>query len=115
LTSSDCSNQINHTKATIINLKKQQYGKAMLQTFKATLRGDSLEWGEEVGGNLRVDRPVQVLVTILEEPIAKSEGRGQRMADALEKLAQARAFAEIDPVVWQQDVRQDRELPGQNE
>lgn len=88
----------------------------MLQTFKATLRGDSLEWGEEVGGNLRVDRPVQVLVTILEEePIAKSEGRGQRMAAALEKLAQARAFAEIDPVVWQQDVRQDRELPGRNQ
>ena len=88
----------------------------MLQTFKAILRGDSLEWAEEVRGNLRGDTPVQVLVTILEEePSLETKGRGQRMAVALEKLAQAQAFAGIDPVVWQQDVRQERELPGRNE
>ncbi|RUS97958.1 hypothetical protein DSM106972_081770 [Dulcicalothrix desertica PCC 7102] len=88
----------------------------MLQTFRATLRGDSLEWGEEVRGNLRDDSPVQVLVTILEEePSLKTKGRGQRMAAALEKLAQAQAFAGIDPVVWLSEVRQDRELPGRNE
>lgn len=44
-----------------------------------------------------------------------TKGRGQRMAAALKKLAQAQAFAEIDPVVWQEDVRQDRELPGRNQ
>ncbi|BAZ11192.1 hypothetical protein NIES4071_30180 [Calothrix sp. NIES-4071] len=88
----------------------------MLQTFRATLRGDSLEWKEEVGSNLRNDRPVQVLVTILEEePAQETKGRGQRMAAALEKLAQTQAFAGIDPVLWQQDVRQDRELPGRDE
>lgn len=90
--------------------------KVMLQTFKATLKGDSLEWAEKVRGNLRGDTPVQVLVTILEEePSLETKGRGQRMAAALEKLAQAQAFAGIDPVVWQQNVRQDRELPGRNE
>ncbi len=88
----------------------------MLHTFRATLRGDSLEWAEEVRHNLRDDRPVQVLVTILaEEPIAPMNGRGQRMAAVLEKLAQAQAFAGIDPVAWQRDMRQDRELPGRNE
>lgn len=88
----------------------------MLKTFRAILRGDSLEWGEEVRGNLRDDCPVQVLVTILEgEPTQETKGRGQRMAAALEKLAQAQAFVGIDPVAWQQDVRQDRELPGRNE
>ncbi|MUG95719.1 hypothetical protein F7734_26530 [Scytonema sp. UIC 10036] len=88
----------------------------MLQTFRATLRGDSLEWGEEVQRLFRDDRPVQVLVTILEEePTQEKNGRGQRMAAVLEKLAQAQAFAGIDPVAWQRDVRQDRELPGRNE
>ncbi|BDA70503.1 conserved hypothetical protein [Rivularia sp. IAM M-261] len=88
----------------------------MLQTFRATLRGDSLEWAEEARGNLGNNSPVQVLVTILEEePVQQTKGRGQRMAAALEKLAEAQAFAGIDPVVWQQDMRQDRELPGRNE
>lgn len=88
----------------------------MLQTFRATLRGDSLEWAEEAQRLLRDDRPVQVLVTILEESVQNTKsGRGRRMAEALEKLAQAKAFAGIDPMAWQQDVRQDRELPGRNE
>ncbi len=88
----------------------------MLQTFRATLRGDSLEWAEEVQRNLKDDRPVQVLVTILEgEPTQETKGRGQRMAAALEKLAQAQAFVGIDPVAWLSDVRQDRELRGRNE
>jgi len=92
----------------------------MLRTFKATLRGDSLKWEDDAGQNLRSDRPVQVLVTILEEqleeqPIAETNGRGQRMAAALEKLSQAQAFAGIDPVVWQRDVRQDRQLPLRDE
>jgi len=88
----------------------------MLQTFRATLRGDSLEWEEEVQCLSRDDAGVQVLVTILEEePMQEKNGRGQRMAAVLEKLAQAQAFAGIDPVAWQRDVRQDRELPGRNE
>jgi hypothetical protein len=88
----------------------------MLQTFRATLRGDLLEWGEEVQRLSGDDRPVQVLVTILEEkPIQEENGRGQQMAAVLEKLAQAQAFAGIDPVAWQRDVRQDRELPGRDE
>ena len=88
----------------------------MLHTFKAILRGNSLEWGEEVRGLFRRDRPVQVLVTILEvEHLQETHGRGQRMAAALEKLAQTQAFAGIEPVGWQREVRQERELPGRNE
>ncbi|MDF5718951.1 MAG: hypothetical protein PUP91_00370 [Rhizonema sp. PD37] len=88
----------------------------MLHTYRATLRGDLLEWEEEVRRNLRDDRPMQVLVTILEgEPISETKGRGQQMAAVLEKLAQAQAFTGIDPVAWQRDLRQDRELPGRDE
>ncbi len=88
----------------------------MLNTYRATLRGDLLEWEEEVRRNLKDDRPMQVLVTILEgAPISEMKGRGQQMAAVLEKLAQAQAFAGIDPVAWQRDLRQDRELPGRDE
>jgi hypothetical protein len=88
----------------------------MLKTFRATLKGDLLEWSEEVQRLSRDDGGVQVLVTILEEePMQQKNGRGQRMAAVLEKLAQAQAFAGIDPVAWQRDIRQDRELPGRDE
>jgi hypothetical protein len=51
----------------------------MLQTFRATLRGDSLEWEEEAGRNLGDNRPVQVLVTILEgQPIAQRLGAAKQ-------------------------------------
>ena len=49
------------------------------------------------------------------ESISEMKGRGQQMAAVLEKLAQAQAFAGIDPVAWQRDLRQDRELPGRDE
>jgi hypothetical protein len=88
----------------------------MLRTFRAVLKGNWLEWQEEVNRWLQGDRSVQVLVTILdEEPLAKTQGRGQEMAAVLEKLAQARAFSGIEPLMWQREVRQERELPGRSE
>lgn len=88
----------------------------MLRTFRAVLKGNWLEWQEEVNRWLQGDRSVKVLVIILdEEPLAKTQGRGQQMAAVLEKLAQARVFSGIDPLVWQGEVRQDRELPGRSE
>ncbi|MGF1676590.1 MAG: hypothetical protein ACFCUV_23370 [Rivularia sp. (in: cyanobacteria)] len=88
----------------------------MLQTFRATLKGNSLEWGEGVQFLSGTDVKVQVLVTILEEEtIPADSGRGKRMAAVLEKLAQAQAFANIDPVAWQREIRQDRELPDRGE
>ncbi|AKG24290.1 hypothetical protein [Calothrix sp. 336/3] len=87
----------------------------MFQTFRAILRGNLLHWGDEVKPLSRDEIGVQVLVTILEdEPIPEATGRGKRMAAVLEKLAQTQAFTEIDPVAWQRDVRQDRELPGRD-
>lgn len=34
------------------------------------------------------------------------------MAEILEKLAVSQALADVDPVTWQQETRQDRSLPG---
>jgi hypothetical protein len=76
----------------------------MLHTFRAVLKGNLLEWQEDVNRWLQSDHTVQVLVTLLNgEPIVTTQHRGQRMASVLEKLAQAQAFAGVDPVVWQRE------------
>lgn len=88
----------------------------MLHTFRAILKGNLLEWQEDVNRWLQGDRAIQVLVTLLSEsPTVTTQNRGQRMASVLEQLAQANAFAGVDPVVWQQDIRRDRELPGRSD
>ena len=45
---------------------------------------------------------------------AEMANKEAQLRDLQEKLAQAQAFAGIDPVAWQRDMRQDRELPGRN-
>lgn len=37
------------------------------------------------------------------------------MAAVLENLAQAKAFSGVDPVIWQQEVRQEREIPKRDD
>jgi len=44
-------------------------------------------------------------------PGRETVSRGQKMAEALEKLAALNTFAGVDPVAWQRDIRQDRSLP----
>ena len=83
----------------------------MLRTFKAVLRGNRLEWLEETPETS--DRPRSVHVTILEsDPGIEKISRGQRMAEALEKLAALNTLGGTDPVAWQREVRQDRSLPN---
>lgn len=85
----------------------------MLNTYKALLHGNRLEWTSEEPGVLQLERPIPVHVTILEDEGELGLQRGQRMAAALEQLAAMQAFADvIDPVAWEREMRQDRELPG---
>ncbi len=37
------------------------------------------------------------------------------MAKALEKLAEIKAFANVEPKTWQQEIRQDRPLPNREQ
>lgn len=54
-----------------------------------------------------------VHVTLLEnEQVIDKKARGQRMAEILEKLAMSQTMTDIDPILWQQETRQDRSLPG---
>ena len=82
----------------------------MLRTYKAILHGDQVEWLEQPPEK---SEPVQVHITVLEEPTAEpTRERGRVMAEALAALAQRGAFAEItDPVAWQREIRAERVLP----
>lgn len=81
----------------------------MLQTFKAVLQGNRLEWMDEVP---KADRPVEVYVTLLEEDSNTDLESGRAMAEVLEKLSAVNAFADVEPMSWQRKERQDRSLPN---
>ena len=87
----------------------------MQRIFEAILKGNLLEWANEVP--TQGDRPVRVYVTLQEERSTLSaEFRRQRIVEILEKIAVNNVFADIsDPVEWQRDLRQDRPLPGRDE
>lgn len=56
---------------------------------------------------------LQVHVTFLDDkPFVESKTRGQRMAEILENLAATQVLGNVDPVLWQQETRQDRSLLG---
>ena len=88
----------------------------MLQTYKAILRGNHLEWSGETPEQLGGDHALEVHVTILKEtatPETRSQGR--KMAEALERLAAIAALAEItDPSEWQREQREERSLPDRD-
>jgi hypothetical protein len=83
----------------------------MLKTFKAWLKGSHLEWiGDvpELG-----EQMLQVHVTFLHnKPVLDPKTRGQRMAEILANLANTQGLSSVDPVLWQQEARRDRSLPG---
>ncbi len=88
----------------------------MLNTYKAVLQGDRLEWVDEVPEELAGGKAVPAHITILEEKgvhLLVDEHRGQRMAEALEQLATTGAMEHVDdPVGWQRELREDGRLPG---
>ena len=85
----------------------------MLRTLQATLEGDKLHWKEQPDP-LPANRPVDVLVTILNGSGEVSEEQQiRRRLSALQKLSGLNALSDItDPVKWQQETREDRNLPG---
>ena len=88
----------------------------MVRTYKALLRGNSLEWIGEAPEHSE-DYPISVEVTVLEESsLSEARSRGHAMAAILEKLAESGTVSDItDPVAWQRDLRQDHPLSGRAE
>ncbi len=87
-------------------------------TYRAVLKGNRLEWREEIPPEIAGEREVPVDVTILRDErfsVSRAGNTGERMAAALEKLAASQAVTSIeDPVAWQREVRRDRPLPGRD-
>ena len=87
----------------------------MLNTYKAKLKGDHIEWAESPPPALN-GGTTDVLVTVLVSQEAgtadKAELRRCRVA-ALERIAARGGIKSIpDPVAWQREMREDRPLPG---
>jgi hypothetical protein len=85
----------------------------MDSTYKATVRGDRIEWGDDVPEEVRSQPALSVIVTIAEQSEVANKSGGSRMAAALERLAQDGGVPFIsDPVQWQRQQREDRNIPG---
>ena len=83
-----------------------------METYRAILKGNRLEWTDQGPVDLGPEQPVEV--TIL-DGLDQMANRRKRMAEALEKLAASDAFSEIsDPVEWQREIRKDRPLSGRD-
>ncbi|MBE9004914.1 hypothetical protein IQ259_07655 [Fortiea sp. LEGE XX443] len=83
----------------------------MLKTYKAWLKGSRLEWIDDVPKLGEQINPVYV--TFLEnESVLEQKARGRKMAEILGKIAVSQSMTDVDAVVWQQETRQDRSLPG---
>ncbi len=87
----------------------------MLNTYKAKLKGDHIEWAENPPPALN-GGTTDVLVTIMPpgQPAHddNAEMRRQRVA-ALERIAARGGIQSIpDAVAWQREMREDRPLPG---
>lgn len=81
----------------------------MLTTYKATLRGNQLEWNDEIPNNLLTREQFAVHVTILDnqtkQPVDKA--KGQQMAAALENLANLDIATINDPAAWEKEQREE--------
>src|SRR6476646_6107824 len=88
--------------------------KIMLNTYRALLRGQILEWLSDQPKNLPADQGVTVHVTILDETLPKvKKQQGRRMAAALEKLAKMHSsIRSVNATQWEREIRQERILPG---
>ena len=86
----------------------------MLTTYKDKLKGERLEWVDEVPP-LNQQDGADVLATMLHTNGRESRDqaeRGTRMKAALDKLASLGGINSIpDPLAWQREIRQDRPLP----
>ncbi|MEH2320359.1 hypothetical protein [Nostoc sp.] len=83
----------------------------MLKTFRAWLKGSHLEGIDDVP--TLGEQQIPVHVTLLKnKSVIDKQARGRRMAEILDKLAVSQALTDVNPVIWQQETRQDRSLAG---
>ncbi|MGL4612003.1 MAG: hypothetical protein ACRCYY_20385 [Trueperaceae bacterium] len=85
----------------------------MTNSYRATLKGNKLEWHSRVPDSTK--ETLEVSVVVLESSPEQKDQQGQRMAKALQALADINAFQNVDAIAWQKEQRQDRTLPNRDE
>ena len=84
----------------------------MLEKYRATIHGNTIEWDGEAPKNLSDDASIKVDVTVVSTP-KPQRPNGRKMAAILQRMADRGGIASIeDPVKWQREIRKDRKLPG---
>ena len=96
----------------------------MIQTYRALLQGNRLEWLEEIPELIVGEASIPVHVTIdtqdkTEDKTGNKTGdekeRQKRVLLILEQISQTGAFSEIqDASAWQRQIRIDRPLPNRD-
>ena len=85
----------------------------MLETYKATIHGDRIEWKDDEPIDLRNGKAVEVVITIVEKNGAEELPNGKKMAEVLNRIAKKGGIATIEnPSEWQSEQRRGRDLAG---
>lgn len=84
-----------------------------MPVYHAILHGDRLEWMDDPPS---VSSPIHVQILFSRATETVLAANGAAMAQALEDIARTGGISAIsNPREWQQEVRQDKPLPGGNE
>jgi hypothetical protein len=84
----------------------------MLEKYRATIHGNTIEWDGEAPKNLSDDSSIKVDVTIVSTPKPKRPN-GRKMAAISQRMADRGGVTSIENAVeWQREIRKDRKLPG---
>ncbi len=87
----------------------------MLEKHRATLTEGRLEWVGEAPKEISKNGPTTVDVIVVSPQPKLKKPDGQKMVEALEKIAALGGVKSIpDPVAWQREIRKDRPLPGRD-
>lgn len=87
----------------------------MIETYEGILRDNRIEWTGNAPMATPPEKGLRVRVTVLDQVgVGQTRSPGQRMADALERLAALTPLLpELpDPAAWERQLRTDRPLPG---
>ena len=88
----------------------------MLQSYDAVLKDNHLEWSGQSSPPIAPGASVRVQVTVLEPEKIGAKSASQRTAEMIAALQEISSRGGVqgilDPVAWQQEMREERELPG---
>ena len=86
----------------------------MLEKYRATIYGNTIEWDGEAPKDLIVNRAITVDVIVIKKNAGRlKQPNSKKMVEALEKLAAMGGVRSIpDPDKWLREIRKDRPLPG---